>query len=244
MNKDINSFLEELKKTNTSTHVSIYIPSIGDSLKFSTFTTKQHRQIIESSIDNILYKKKFIIAAYDIIKELIVDKNFDVSLFNVIDRDAILFQLRYNFIGYEYKGVDLKHIYDQIKTITYDSLTKVLEYDKFNINLSIPSIQNELDMIKNVNVDLNPSKEKIGSILGDIYIFEIIKYIDSINFGENNISFRNIDESEKKIIVESLTKKMGEDIGEFIQEVKTPFYSLLKVKDKNFDIDAAFFANT
>ena len=107
--KDI---LSRLDKINSKNLKSVYVPSLEKHIDFKPFTIKHQKQLLESSIDNVLFNIQFKLASYDIVKELSTENIVD--LINVIDRDVIFFQLRYHSIGNKWGEYDFTELFKSI----------------------------------------------------------------------------------------------------------------------------------
>lgn len=204
-NKEKNAFndiLNDLKRLNEENAISIFLPSCKTEVKFTPITVAQQSEIIsltEESPDNGV---KMINLFNRIIKS---NKRGDEEI-TIADRDLILLALTVKDLS----------IIDKI----YDSLDLTLLMNK---QIEIGSVQIKCS-IPNIEKDLTLNQSLLGSEMnrGSIFVFEIIKFIDSISVGENTLKFdgKSDDISTMITVLDILPVGATNLIAEYISQVK------------------------
>jgi len=237
MNQNTKDFISSLKQYNEKNlSKDIFIPSMEKSVKFNPLTTKHQRYIIESTIDNPIINSTFNQKILEIIKEL-AHEDISQSITS-FDKDAILIQMRYNFIDETYKDADMSEVIEYIKGIKEDFTPKQIKKDGVIIDLTTPLYSDEVKLItefeKKTKHNMVPeNKDQVGSILSDMYVLELIKFISSITIEGSGTSFdfRNSSIIEKISIIDILTKKVNKDIQDHITSVKEDHQGMYKLND-------------
>ena len=77
--------------------------------------------------------------------------------------------------------------------------------------------------------------------MGKLYIYEIIKYVDSLQIEDSVLEMDDIRIHERVKIVEKLPLSMYSKISDFIEKVNKYNSDILTVDDVEVNIDAEFF---
>ena len=77
--------------------------------------------------------------------------------------------------------------------------------------------------------------------IGLLYIFEILKYIDRLTIGEQEIVLSEIKINERIRLVEKLPLTLYKGISKYIEKVNDYVNSLLTVDSSELVIDSTFF---
>jgi hypothetical protein len=246
--KDI---LSRLDKINSKNLTKIYIPSLEKEVDFKPFTIKHQKQLLESSIDNVLFNIQYKLASYDIIKELSTENIVD--LINVIDRDVIFFQLRYHSIGKMWGDHDLTEKFESIPNYNFVDL-KPEEYSSEDILIPIflPTLKYENDFLKEFvrmhnlsNLDVQ-NMDELRKQTGLLYFTEIYKYMSRIIFKEDEfmIDFQSKEWSlrDKFEIVYGLDKEILEKVQDCIKNYNEKLRDFLTLGENVIiDIGPDFF---
>jgi len=80
--------------------------------------------------------------------------------------------------------------------------------------------------------------------MGLIYIFEILKHIESVSIGEQTVVFNDIKVQDRVKIVEKLPLELYEKITTFLYEINKFDRSVLKVDETQITLDATLFDAT
>jgi hypothetical protein len=256
MAHDIKDILNSIQELNKKSSQEIYIPSLRKGVMFNPLTAKDQKVLLESSIDNILYQSKYYVETYNLIKRLAHEDI--VGTITTFDRDFILLGLRVKFLDklYTYKEneeditVDLSSLLD----ITDEYLPTVENIPEGDIivKCSNCSLMREYDLytqISKTHVNINPKDtEELREIVGNVYIYEIYKYIDSIfiDLGgdELTIDFNSSQYSltQKIDILLTLDRKLIKKIMEYINNLKNYQNKWFTVDGYTVNIDTELFS--
>lgn len=248
MSKDLtNSIIENLKKFNLENNTkNIYIPSLGKGVKFSPLVTKHQKMLIESEFDNQLVKNVFNIKLFEIIKETCTDKQI-VDMFTILDKEAILIQMRYYFVSKEYDNINLKDVLKSVKELKVDLTAKEFSNDSLKVGIIIPTMLREYEILKEFskfkNYGINfDNFEEFRDAIGTLYTLELVKYISSVVFGEDKIVFDELSIESKLEVVEYLPKDILDSITDYIETAKRDIVKLLDISDEvSLKMDSSLF---
>lgn len=252
---NIQNILDSIKEVNHKSCEPVFIPSLKRDVNFEPLTAKDQKLLLESNIDNIIYQSKYYLTIYDLIKRLAEEDI--VNELTTYDRDVILLQLRALFLDHIYsvKGSDslnLLGVIDNIKTKEFSVTSSSCSHGDIIVNCSDCKLKKEkgiYDYIQQQNVTINPQKpEELREIIGNVYIYEIYKYVDSIlidNGAEDYfIDFSATDFSieEKVNILLSLDRKLLQKLMDFISSLKDNYTDSFKVGEVEIFIGSELFS--
>ena len=99
---------------------------------------------------------------------------------------------------------------------------------------------------KTTSKTIKTSMDALNSI-GDLFVYELVKYITTIEFNGNVIDFSNITIRQCLDTVESLPMVLSNEIVNFIQKLKDYEDNFIKIKHEGQDLevglDATFFTS-
>ncbi len=251
MSENIGNILKQLDTLSIENCVSVYIPSLKQTVKFKALNLKQQKDLLKSTIDETLVKIAFNNLLTSIIKENIID-SINVDKLFTYDRSAIAVGLRTNSLD--------KNIILQDKTI--DLTSKVAEYpalpgdfklpepaiedNNVVVNLQIP----QLYIDREINVfAINKFKQTqdidVRAMISDLVIYEFIKFVKGVSIkaetGEQHIVFDAIKPSERISIVEKFPTTITNKIFELVKQYRSFETQFLQIDDITLDIDGNFF---
>lgn len=241
---DISSLVDKLNK-DYKDDFKIEIPSSG-SVASDPLTFNQQKQIIGSIADGTASALKFQKVLSEIIKENVKSED-DIY---VTDKLAIVLQLRKNAIGTVLTVGDGSH--DILDDILEKALgikkpkNKKIKYKNITIHTRVPTISYE-SRILNVSIDVLKKEEKnIGKSVGELFTHEIVKYIESVEVGDEKIEdFEKLSIQDRCSVVNNLPVALNKKISEHIQSIKKKELEALTVEidgeEQTIDIDVSFF---
>ena len=251
------NILGELDKLTKSKTLQAYIPTLDKDLPFLPITVKQQKSIITSTLDAIITNTVFNNTVNDIIKTNAPDNTSDD--FFIIDRLPVLIALRVQALGYnvsvddpDAEGVKYKvNIQDHVNgfnnfKLNRKSLASEVECDGIVADLHVPSLATDTRINKGARqiIENTPTNRFLNSI-GQLFVFELVKYINTIRFNDNVIEFSSLTSQQAVDVVESLPMALSKKIVGFIQTLKAYENQFLQVKHNNktldLPIDATFF---
>ena len=235
MTDSLNDILENLNSLKKNSN--IFVPSLKKSIDFKGITLKQQKEIIDSVVSGDSVEiLNFFDVCYNILSENIIETSLDEI--NIVDRPNILLNLRYN-IDSKYEEIDLKKLIETNKKIKLPELTNTIETDDFIFTVKSPNIKKDAQVNKYiVKTFLNRDK-----ILGNLYAGELIKFIDTIKFKDNDklIEFNDQSNKNKFTIIQSIDTKHFKEIFSYINIIRDIETKFLTVKDNQIDITPDFF---
>lgn len=253
---NFNDILQGLSELNKQNIVTVYVPSIDDEINFRPLTVKQQKQILSTGIDAELENLSFSNAMNDIIMENCLS---DKQAIKIIDKPAILLQLRQKAVGdmvninaedTEYK-ISIAEQIDKVRNMKVKRKSNfTIKSDGIEItgrtpNLKIDTIYNK-QFTKKIKKENKGSQLTLSDVVGDIFVHEMVKYVDTITLGDNVVRMDgslSIDQSIK--LFESLPMSLSLAVAEEIKttrelEVATISSDLLP-EDIQITIDASLF---
>ena len=102
-------------------------------------------------------------------------------------------------------------------------------------------MKDENILIAKCEQDISNTNDVLKEEVGLLYIFEILKYINSLVIGEQEIILPEIRINERIRLVEKLPLSLYRGISKFIEEVNNYTNTLLTVDSSTLVIDSTFF---
>ena len=238
MNDETKTFLDSLKEIE-SDKVKVFIKSQNKEVDAIPLTFKQQKDIISTVADGgvgALKLQKFL-------NDVIIDNTGENVL--VSDKVGIILQLRSNSIGssitLDDREYTLDYLIDKFKKHRKPKEKKVIK-DKVTVHVKIPTLKDENKIITSTIDSFKRNGDEVAKSLGQIYTYEIAKFIDKVEFEGKGVEFSDTAISDRIKIVEALPLSTNKKIVEYIQEVKKIENECLKFEDgPSVEIDVAFF---
>jgi hypothetical protein len=253
MSTIVSDILKQLDTLNQSTGIDIFIPSLNRAVKFKNLNLKQQKDILKSSVDETLTKLTFIVNFYSIIQENILDKTIDVNSLYTFDRPSIALALRANGLSSEYvfdeNVIDLNDLVTKIPTIpvSHDALSKTVELQNLSVDLEVPHLNIDRDVsLTAVNKLKNIQERDIKTLVGELFIHEIIKFVKNVTFkgaeDDQTISFSGLKIEDKIAIIEKFPSNLTSKILEFIKSYRDFEVKFTTLGEATIEIDGSFFS--
>ncbi len=239
-NSTTSDFLDKLSSLKND--FKVYVPSLKKEVVAKPITLKQQKDVISTTVNGVLGALQFT----ETLNNVILD-NVEGDNFYTFDRIPIVLGLRSNSLGNKVKAendeiVSLTTCLESAKTPVKFKLNQTVSMHTIKVNLRIPTLVEENQIIKKCILEIDKIKaEDLSEAMGLIYIFELIKHIDSVTIDEQTVDFNDIKVLDRVKIVESLPLKLYEKITMFLSEVAKFDKSLLTVDETNITLDATFF---
>tara|TARA_R110002126_G_scaffold27390_3_gene92015 strand:+ start:2361 stop:3101 length:741 start_codon:yes stop_codon:yes gene_type:complete len=243
MSDNFKTVLNEIK--NLRKNLNFFSPSNNKELQISPLSLKQQKSIIENGFSSSLSVLFFNVTFFNIIKENFIG---DIKDLNTLDRVNISLSLRQK-ISNEYKDED-SNTYNISEVIEKNKEEIVIEAkevvtENFTFKLKSPNLEidnkiNKILLKKYKNKKLDDGV--INLLISDLYVYEMLKFIEEINFGETTINIQDDLDNSLKFINEINTYEL-KDILKYINEVRDLELNLSKIPktDTNINITADFF---
>lgn len=244
MENNIESFLSKVGELNNKFEV-VKI-SAGKNITCSHLTFKQQKNLLASAMEGFVGLIKF----QKILNDILLENTGEEDLL-ITDKLPIILKLRSESISPVVK-VDDQEV--KLDKLIQKSVNMKFIYQKdikikgvLDIDLKVPSIKEEQKVLKYATEQVKKNNDEVSTNIGNIYTYEILKYIDTVKFGENVLTFRDMPIKDCVTVVENLPLTINKQIISFIEEIKKVESNVLKVavggKDHSIDIDVTFFDN-
>jgi hypothetical protein len=264
----VQSVIHLLKELDLTSSFEVYIPSLKQNVKFKQLNTEQFKRLLKSVVDSPIYNTEFITTFNSIIKENCLEKEIDVLNFNILDKLLIFIKLRiesvdsnftFNFtkdeinennLTQETYSVNLAERYDTFVQQAIDVLPEVYQHDSIYLTCSLPTIatENKLEkeLHKNIKLEIT-TPEELRATIGDTFINELSKYINSLKIGETEINLEQLTFKDRVKIIEQLPTTAINQTLKYIEKYKKTIapltiYKVLNTQfEKEIPQDATFF---
>lgn len=232
MADNFNTLLNQIKSKKKN--ISCHINSFENELSFEKLNIEQQSKILDSYSDipalanNAVYLVlKFNNTFNKIIRENLLDKNVEL---NVVDRANIILMYRKEIgdkVLVDDNEININTILENNKLIKKIDLEKTFQSEDFTFKVKVPSLTNDIK-VNNLlmkKIRENPSK---NDVLGEIYLYELLKFIDSIQIDENDAIILNKDNRNLDLLknVEVSTLKPVLDYIEYVRSYEEKFVTV------------------
>jgi len=236
MSKNVSSFLTKLDKLNDKT-IDVFVPSLSKKVPTKPLNLKQQKDLISSMLDGIR-------GTLDFSKTLnkIITDNTGLTDLKVYDKLPFIVSLRKHALGNKAGSIELQKVINNIKNISFDIKdTTTVKKDGVQLVLRVPTLRQESILLSKCDQEIDQDQELAKDGVGKLYIYEIIKYVDSLQIEDSVLEMDDIRIHERVKIVEKLPLSMYSKISDFIEKVNKYNSDILTVDDVEVNIDAEFF---
>lgn len=248
---NVNDFITALNTLSERNSFEIYIPSLKKNIAFKPLTTGQQRSLYLCVADDIIYRTKFILTTFDIIKESCVDQSV-ISSFTTIDRTAILLSMRKNTLGSNLviENNDKQYItnfdssLELIKTLETPA-NKIVSIKDIQIELHTPLLVDQYGLEKELRSDL-PEALIPDEAIKELILNEASKLIKEIIIENKPVNYSSLSYKERLMLVERLPAEFMYEMQTYAEAINTIQTDLLTVKadeetNITFDLTVDFF---
>jgi len=239
MSQISSELLKKLKKVESNLKLKI---TSGDVI-LKTLTLKQQKDLLSTAVSGI----KGAIEFKKVLNNIILE-NADTDNIFTVDRSKIVLNLRRQSLGSEVKvdndSYDIDKYIGKIDDIkkTFDMQGKAKE-GKVELKFKIPTLKEENSIISKCLSELNKSKDnpEPDVAFGLIYIYELIKYIESVTVGDETALFDDLKITDRVDIIENLPLTVYNQLSTFFKAFTAYEAEILTFDEKTIAIDPAFF---
>lgn len=239
---NFNEILNQVK--DLKKEITFFSPLKNKEFKIYPLSLKQQKDIIENTLSSTLSLLFFNNCIFNIIKE-----NFsgNVKDLDTVDRVSISLALRVK-ISDTYKDGDNEYILSELVENNKQEIIfepKEVTSGDFIFKLRNPSLEldNKINNIilrkyKNKKIDEN----NINNVVSDLYIYELVKFIDELILGDNIIKVEdNINNTIE--ILNEIDSDIFKDVFKYINDLREIESSLTKIpnSENNISITPDFF---
>ena len=238
---NIKSFLDELKELNEKEYVDVYVPSIKKTLPFKPFSVKQQRDIIKTILSGI----EGVVSTTIIFNNIIKDNSSQAIDFKYYDRNKILVDIRRQSVG---NTITINNNSYELDTLPVYSFSpkeeETFKYNGITVTVRIPTLEEDTKITeKSVTeiIKLAGDEKKNGNSINILLVYELMKFIQTIQIDNNVINLCEQGTYDRKNIIENLPLKLNNIILDFISKYKEQEQELFTFSDgTKLNIDASF----
>lgn len=241
------TIINTIKEVNKQWETTLYSFVQGKDIKVLPMTVGQQRRIITAS-----YNSKAAAAfTTDIIDEILLQNTKSSASLTILDRPLMLFELRQHLRGskMEVQHDDtpiivnipkhIKHCKDTLKLPDLP-LEFIVTEGNISVTCALPTIEHDRRVNTLYFQKYNPASDNrdiMHELIGDAYVFEVAKYVKSIELhGESVDIINNTDIEQSITIIENLPYPLSMKITEKTKPFKELESALLTYKDSTGDI--------
>lgn len=239
----LDNFIKDLDILSKQKKTSIFVPSQNKEFDFSLLNVQQHKEVLKTAFEGF----EGAIKCNNIFNEIISANCVDHPEFLLSDRSYIMLQLRKASLSNIYSLNNEKYDLNTLPEPVFDfEGTKALSHSGISVTLAVPSLERDTIINKKLIAELTKlnSKQREKETLNYTLVYELVKFIKSVELGDNTFIFDDFNIYESKKLVEALPLKVNNEIMLWIGEFKDADEKNLKLEDETIvEIDASFMAS-
>lgn len=232
--------LGQLQQHYTQNKTSVYVPTFGASVNVTPISVKQHKDILTVEDNLLLTSFQFGININNIILENVTD----ASKLSVLDRASILLSLKADADdGLTTVDIDnVKHktdLSEHVKSFSKIKVPKKLlgctaSHKELKIVCKTPTIAYDNDVNKQIMKTMSDkNKDSVLSTMGEVFVYEIVKYIQEFSTPSVDISFESLTFDQKVEVVERMPLQLSNKIISYINDIKAFENKFTECKNTN-----------
>jgi hypothetical protein len=239
----VNDLISKLQKINNENYINVYIPSLRKEAKFKPLTLKQQKDILKSGINNdVSSALQFNIVINQIIKE----NSVEPYTYKVIDRIPIIIALRNKFssdpLDLNGKKIDIQSLSNKRMDMDCDEIFTCKE-NTLAISASIPCLDLDDKFNKKLLETIEKNNDaKLSNVIGDMYLYEITKFINTITVDDASINVSDLDFNDSLNLISSLPASTVSKLNNIISKnIRSAEEAYITVDDEKIPLDASLF---
>lgn len=241
---DIKSFLDDLKLLNEKDCFDVYVPSIEKKVSFKALSVKQHKDVVKTVMNGV----EGSILVTKIFNDIVKENSLQSIDFKLYDRNKILVDMRRQSVGSKVTINDTEYTLDDLPEYKFTfNDSEEFAYKGIKIQAQIPTLELDSKITEKSVVEitrLTNDDKKVGSSINILLIYELMKFIQTVQIEDNIINFNELGTYDKKNIIENLPLKLNNDILEYITAYKEYEQELFTYSDgAKLNIDVSFLAS-
>jgi len=232
MDDNFNSLLKQIESNKIN--VLAYSPTQQTDIELKSLTVDQQSVILDTISDITILQSNpiYLIIKFNTGFNNIIKQNINNEIFEKmtsVDRANIIISFRKeisNEVEQDGEIIDLSKILERNKSIKVIDFNEVIVKDNFTFKVSVPTLAVDTIVNKILSKKLkdNPSS---SNLISDIYLYEILKFVDTIQFEDGEEvtikkDFKNL-QLIKKINLSTLSPviKFIEKVRDYEEEFVT-----------------------
>jgi len=218
---NVTSFIDKISKVREQEVVSVTIPSTQNVEQFMPLNVKQQKSLLKHTIEGPVGAVGVLNELHTIIIENCTNKS---AQFSSVDKYPILVALRAQCLGDSITINNKKYSLKDLPVnagFTLTDFTGNITYNTINVTLETPTLNKDSDfLVKTISDIAKVEDHKLNETITTMYIYEIAKFIKTIEFDDSVIDFVSLSNADKKTIVNNLPMKLNQQILAFISNIR------------------------
>ena len=198
---------------------------------------KQQKDLISSVLDGLK-------GTLDFSRTLnkIIIQNSGISDLKIYDKIPFIVTMRKNALGNKTSTVNLDKVIENFKKVPFKLKDEALvKFDNLKLTLKVPTLREENSILTKCEQDISTEQEQLKDGVGKLYIYELLKYIQSVQVDDDIIDLSDVKISERVKLVEKLPLSVYTEVSSFIEDINKYNSDLLTVDEEEISIDVEFF---
>lgn len=254
MNTDNREFFDLLSSVATEQTFSLTLTD-GSQVNCKQLTTSQLKELVKTVVDSPLTQAAFNTTATEIFNQSLVE-GVNTEL-NTVDRTLFILETRIQSLSptvtlkKEEKSitVDLRNIKEKLsKEIeSHKDLfeSKSLTEGQITLSFGVPTLKTELQLNREVYKNFKTNVENVDELrkaLGEAFINEIAKSINSLSIGEQILDFNTVSFKQRLKAVETLPASIVQKVIEYIENYKKIVEDCFIIDGETVPLDGTLFS--
>jgi hypothetical protein len=236
MSKNVASFLTKLDKLNENT-IDVFVPSLKKKVSTKPLNLKQQKDLISSVLDGLK-------GTLDFSRTLnkIIIQNSGINDLKIYDKIPFIVTMRKNALGNKTSTADIDKVIENFKKVPFKLKDEALvKFDNLKLTLKVPTLREENSILTKCEQDISTEQDQLKDGVGKLYIYELLKYIQSVQVDDDILDLSDVKISERVKLVEKLPLSVYTKVSSFIEDINKYNSDLLTVDEEEISIDVEFF---
>jgi len=236
MSEKFNSILSEVKKIKKP--ISAYLPTSYKSVELLPLSLNQQKAIIESTVDGAISLLNFNTNLYKIVTQNITETQ-DITTIDRVNLALTLRQQIQDNLTIDEKTYSLNSVIIKNKELKCPKLTHTVTSSDFVFSLKVPTLESDNKINQFIIKKHKTSDEKMKGFISDLYVGEILKFIENIKVisSDTEITISSTSVSEGFGLLEAIDSSEFTDIIKYITTIREFEKELTKVTNSEQFID-------
>lgn len=246
-NKAFDNILSDLAKLRDEKTVEVRLPSTGAKYNVRVLSAEQQKLLIQTGMEKNAIKTAFISELINILK---TNSNGAIRADDVlnIDRYSIFYAIKSAFISdkitlsMDDDEANLSTVLEANKDFLFPEELKKQDFKIGNYTVTLAPYSLFKDKVYSSSLEAKiGASEKQGKVIGEIYIYELAKYIKEIKIGENILTENDLKPSVCLDIISQFPTNLLAEFIQYINKIKKVEENYAIINGYRVDIDGKFF---
>jgi hypothetical protein len=253
--------LSALNDASQTFKIDAWIPSKSLYYSFKEINAKQQKDLLGAAIDNSIYNVEFSTVFYNILKENILNVDYNVvDEFTISDKASVALTLRKQISD------SLKVVFDEKQqvssNINLDEIinkfqnyktpdNQILDLQNLKIQVRYPTIKLDLSFDNEFSFNKKryeiKTNEDLQTVITSAFLLETTKYISNVWIDDKEIDLDTLTYNQKIKVIEKLPSGLIQKILKLVSSWKKDLDDILTVEYNDYkkliSIDGLLFLN-